>query len=314
MSDDKPAEPEDERATDAASGDAAAEDTPSGAKAPEDTGGGATEPPDLASSLLGDPAQEPPQGNRWLRLLAMVAMSAFVLYHTSILLVHNLPSKGLAKGLQAWFNKHLEARDYFQATGNSQSWAMFAPNPHRSNIFMRVLVKDQDGEIYDLKHDIYGKRDYPYLFYDRMGKINRRIIDQKGYRRHYAAWVCRWWEETHEGVPAEEIQFVKIWTRIPPPEQVIKRFKEKGRDLRYLGYNPMELKMSQREEDSFRCSTTRQAQLPNYLRKRYGFEELHEGVYRGLNIRTWYQKQVQEERARERGARIPGRTSEADAQ
>ena len=61
---------------------------------------------------------------------------------------------------------------------NTQSWAMFAPNPHRSNVFMKVMVKDEAGEIWDLKHDIYGKREYPYLWYDRMGKINRRLIDQ----------------------------------------------------------------------------------------------------------------------------------------
>jgi hypothetical protein len=286
-------------------------DTPSGGHTPEDTNGVAVHPPDPTHALLHEPPAEPAPANRWLTLAFMAVASLFIIYHTSVLLVHNLPSKGLGKGLQAWFNKHLEARDYFQATGNTQSWAMFAPNPHRSNVFMRVLVKDEDGEIFDLKHDIYGKRDYPYLFYDRMGKINRRIIDQKGYRRHYAAWVCRWWEETHDGVSAEEVQFVKIWTRIPPPEQVLKRFREKGNDLRYLGYNPMELKLSQREEDKIRCSTTRHGQLPNYLRRRYGFEEVHEGLFRGLNIRTWYQRREQEERARERGATLPAREDDS---
>jgi hypothetical protein len=188
---------------------------------------------------------------------------------------------------------------------------MFAPNPHRSNIFMRVLVRDAAGEVYDLKHDIYGKRTYPYLFYDRMGKVNRRIVDQKGYRRHYAAWVCREWERTHGGEAADEVIFVKLWTKIPHPNEVIKRFKDKGWDLRYMGYHPLELKLNEREADTFRCSTNRQAQLPNYLRERYGLPLTDEDAFRGLNVRTWYQKQEQEARAAERKARAEARRQEA---
>ncbi len=276
--------------------------------------GAAGEPDGLASSLLHEPVatDDEPQ-RRWAYpWWATALVSVFVLYHATILLVHNLPSKGLSADLQKWFNgSHdvtvlgkpmklsLDMRTYMQTTGNTQSWAMFAPNPHRSNIFMKVLVKDADEEVWDMAHDIYGRRRYPYLFYDRMGKINRRIIDQKGYRRHYAAWVCREWERTHQGRAPIEIQFIKMWTRIPPPEKVIAEAKG---NLFEMGYDPMELKLFQREEDAIRCKTTRHGQLPNYLRERYGIEPLEdeEKVFRPVHVRTWVDKKEAAERAEKR--------------
>ena len=63
----------------------------------------------------------------------------------------------------------------------------FAPNPNRTNVFIRVLVEDEQGEIWDMKHDMYREDRYPYFFYARQGKINRRIDDKKGYQRDYAA-------------------------------------------------------------------------------------------------------------------------------
>ncbi len=255
--------------------------------------------------------------SRWsYALWAQLLVSVFIAYHGAILLVHNLPSKGLAKGIQKKFNQEpklfpleerqfgLHANHYWRATGNTQSWAMFAPNPHRSNIFMKVMVKDQQGEVWDLKHDIYGKRTYPYLWYDRMGKINRRIVDQKGYRRHYAAWVCREWEKNHEGEPADEVQFVKMWTRIPPPQAV---FERAGGNIFKMGYDPMELELHQREEDSIRCKTTRHAQLPPYLRERYGLPEAPERHFKGLHIRTWYDQKESKAQAEERKERRASR-------
>ncbi len=250
-----------------------ADDTPPG-----------TEAPDLVQTLLiSDVAADDLPGRRFAYpLWGMLLATAFILFHLSILLVNALPAKGLAKGTQTWFDKNLEMNRYFRATGNTQSWAMFAPNPHRSNIFMKVEVLDQDGELWDLKHDIYGKRVYPYLWYDRRGKINRRIVDAKGYRRHYAAWVCRNWEREHGELP-DEVQFTKLWTRIPSPEEVLKQTK--GRPWR--GYDPMKLHLNEREEDTVRCSSTRHAQLPNSIRARYGMEPMDERHFRGLHIRTW---------------------------
>jgi hypothetical protein len=260
-------------------------------------------PPGLAQTLLHQPVAADDRPNRrwcypaWLQIIATL----FILYHGVILLVHNLPGKGLAKGAQKVLNDKLDANTYWQASGNTQSWAMFAPNPHRSNIFMKVMVKDKDGEVWDLKHDIYGKRQYPYLWYDRMGKINRRLIDQKGYRRHYAAWVCREWEKDHEGEAAEEVQFVKMWTQIPPPQAVFERAEG---NLFKMGFDPMDLSLKQREEDIISCATNRQAQLPDYLRERYGLPPAPERHYKELSVRTWWDQRESERLKEEREQRL----------
>jgi hypothetical protein len=257
--------------------------------APPAEGGGS----DLSDRLLHAPMPDDDRpGRRWAYpLWLMLVMSLLIGYHTTVLLVHNLPNKGLTKGLHTFFSEKLQASNYMRAMGISQSWAMFAPNPHRSNLFMKVLVKDQDGEIWDLAHDMYGHREYPYLFYSRMGKINRRIIDEKGYRRHYAAWVCRDWEMTHDGVAPEEVQFVKMWTQVPPPEKA----------MRTMGYDPMKLYLNQREEDAIRCATTYHAQVPDDIRERLGMPPLPSPTkFRDVNVRTWWDQMKQKERQAER--------------
>lgn len=289
---------------DATGGDDSGPDEATEVEAP-DTGDD-PEPEDLAHTLLHRPiARDDQPGRRWsYRGLMQLVATLFILYHGTILLVHNLPSKGLANGVQKTFNEKLQANKYWRASGNSQSWAMFAPNPHRSNIFMKVLVEDKDGEVWDLKHDIYGKRTYPYLWYDRMGKINRRIVDQKGYRRHYAAWVCRQWEKDHDGEAAVEVRFVKMWTRIPPPQAVWKR---SGGNFFKLGYDPLELHLHEREEDTIRCRTTRQAQLPNYLRERYGLEPMPDNYFLENHNRTWWDLAESKRKAEERKTDGPAR-------
>ncbi|MCX4241859.1 hypothetical protein [Paraliomyxa miuraensis] len=266
--------------------------------------------PSLAQTLLHQPVpRDDRPSRRWCYgPIMQIVATLFILYHGVILLVHNLPGKGLAKGAQKVLNERLDANDYWQASGNTQSWAMFAPNPHRSNIFMKVLVKDANGEVWDLKHDIYGKRTYPYLWYDRMGKINRRIIDQKGYRRHYAAWVCRQWEMDHGGDAADEVQFIKMWTRIPPPQAVFERAQG---NIFKMGFDPMQLELHQREEDTISCATNRHAQLPNYLRERHGLPQMPEKYFKGQHLRTWWDikesERQSEERKQKRAARAAAR-------
>lgn len=247
--------------------------------------------PDLERGLLHDPValDERSHAYPWW---GIVLVSVFVAYHVAILLVWNTPSSNLGKPIHGLFNEHLKMRRYLNATGNVQTWAMFAPNPHRSNMFMKVLVKDKDEEVWDLFHDIYRRRSYPYLVYDRMGKINRRLIEQQGYRRHYAAWVCREWERTHGGEAPDEVQFVKMWTKIPEPHRVI---QAAGWNLGAMWYDPSLLPLQQTAEDVVRCNVTRQAQLPDKLRARYG---LPTGIttYRGLVSRTWADEKAAKER------------------
>jgi hypothetical protein len=252
----------------------------------------------LADDLLHTPrADDDRPGEKWAyRPWLLAFMTLVVAYHGLVLLVHNLPSKGLSKELHTLFNEKLQAATYMRATGNTQSWAMFAPNPHRSNMFMKVLAKDKDGEVWDLGHDIYGRRKYPYMFYDRMGKINRRLIEEKGYRRHYAAWVCRDWEMNHGGESLEEIQFIKMWTQVPPPEKVYK----------HMGYDPMKLYLNQREEESIRCSTSYHGQVPDEIRERLGLPEGKSGRFRDVHVRTWWDNAKAKERQAEREAAKTG--------
>lgn len=246
----------------------------------------------LAASLLQAPLHTDPQlGSRWAyRRWMLLFMSLVVGYHALVLLVHNLPGGGLSKDLHKFFNEKLQASTYMRATGNSQSWAMFAPDPHRSNMFMRVFVEDKEGELWDLAHDIYGRRTYPYLFYDRMGKINRRLIEEKGYRRHYAAWVCREWEMTHGGEAPEEVRFRKMWTQVPAPEKVYP----------YGGYDPMTLPLHTTDEETVRCSSSYHGQLPPEIRERLGFPEVDANRFRDVNIRTWWDDKEAKVKAQQR--------------
>lgn len=250
-------------------------------------------PAELSRGLLHEPILDDDQpGRRWAYPTWGIALvSLAVAYHASTLLVHNLPGGGFSRGLHSFFNRYLKSSRYFRVTGIAQSWAMFAPNPHRTNMFMRVLLV-KDGEVWDLAHDIYGRRKYPYMFYDRMGKINRRIIEAPGYRRHYAAWVCRDWERTHGGESPDEVRFVRLWTRVPPPEKVYK----------YMYYDPMDLYLHTQEEESFECATLLNGQLPNEIRERYGFEPRPEDEIRHVSIRSWWDRKESLRQAREQSA------------
>jgi hypothetical protein len=249
----------------------------------------------LARSLLHEPvASNDAPDRRWAYpTWAMALVSLFVAYHAATLLVHNLPGGGFSRGLHTFFNKYLKGSEYFRVTGLAQSWGMFAPNPHRTNSFMRVLVEGQDGEVWDLAHDIYGRRRYPYLFYDRMGKINRRIVEARGYQRHYAAWVCREWEREHGGEALRGVRFVRMWNRIPPPEKV----------YRFMYYDPMDLYLHVVDEDSFECATLQHGQLPNEQRERLGLEPRPDEEIRDIVLRTWWDREESQRRAREQGER-----------
>ena len=147
-----------------------------------------------------------PPRSRWAYTIAgMLVASVFLTYHTLILLTWCMPKAELTKPFQDTLLREIKGREYFIGTHNAQNWDMFAPNPVRLNILVKVYVEDLDGELWDFGQDIWGQDRYPYLWYDRRGKINRRIDGKKGYQRIYGAWVCREWERTHAGVPARSV-------------------------------------------------------------------------------------------------------------
>jgi hypothetical protein len=241
----------------------------------------------LHESLLhGDAvASERRPGSRWAYpLWGIIAVSAFVLYHVSVLLVWNLPSKGLVKTFHSSFLEHSKGKQYFGGTRNNQSWAMFAPNPNRTNNFVHVYVEDLEGELWDFEQDIWGEDRYPYFWYSREGKINRRIDGKKHFQRMYGAWVCREWERQHGGQPAKSVRFVRRVTRVPHAKEVL----AKG------GWDQWAAPSEQTEQETINCKTTQHGQLPNELRVRYGLEPRDEveekRVFRDVTIRTWWDK------------------------
>jgi hypothetical protein len=261
------------------------------------------EPNALSKSLLEGPAGAEPVDPRrpaygWL---GMLIVSLFVLYHTIGLLQHTTPSGGLAAKFSKALAERLEVGGYMRATSNVQSWSMFAPNPHRSNMFLQVFVELTDGTVIDLEHDMYGRRHYPYLFYDRMGKINRRLMEQERYQRHYAAWVCRDWAMKHGGEMPDRVKFVKMWTKVPHPAKVIPN----------MGFDPMELKLTKEHLASVECSTTQHAQLPNDIRARHGLPPIPEKDFRDVIIQTWWdKKQVEEQTIEKRRKALPDEPGE----
>ena len=254
--------------------------------------------PEALSARLLESAQElPPEvpRRRWAYPAWGIALvSLFIAYHTTVLLVWNTPSGGLGNRYHQTMLKALDGRGYFTATSNTQSWSMFAPNPNRTNVFIRVLVKDQEDEIWDLGHDIWEVDRFPYWFYDRMGKVNRRIDGKKGYQMSYGAWMCREWARNHGGELPKSVQFIKRWTRIPTPKQVIGHALKTGE----WGYDPWKMEAKQKEQETVVCRTTIHAQLPNHLRERYGLEPLDDDGFRPLRIRTWWDK-AESERKRD---------------
>ncbi|MBK8714664.1 MAG: hypothetical protein IPN32_07960 [Deltaproteobacteria bacterium] len=161
-------------------------------------------------------------------------------------------------------------------TQTDQSWGMFAPNPPRSNVFLKVLVTDADGEVYDMRSDVYAseRKPIPWIFNDRMRKMNRRIIGGESgptewYRKWYARYHCRQWALEHEGIAPTKVELVRITYKIPSPEQV----RQHG------WYSPeqvLEREGTETIEYTERCAGAIMGQLPDWIRERHGLTPLPE--------------------------------------
>lgn len=239
--------------------------------------------PELADALLRGPVAEDAADERWAyRGGARLLMSLFILYHLVALLQHTTPGSGLAERFNRRLAVALRSGAYLRATSSSQSWAMFAPNPHRSNMFTQVLVETADGREFDLRHDIYGQRAFPYFFYDRMGKVNRRLLERERYRAPYAAWVCREWARERGGEAPLRVRFNKLWTEVPHPSKAAAT----------MGFDPFELKLHKEALPGFDCATTEHAQLPDEVRARHGLPPLPPGAFRDIKHNTWHDQAV----------------------
>ncbi len=209
--------------------------------------------------------------------------NTLVVYHITGVATWLLPDK---ECLSTW---RTQAREPFiwwlKTTHTTQSWRMFAPNPPRSNRFMRVLVTDQQGEVTDLNTDVYHpqNRPLPWIWYTRQRKINRRLTSVKNgkpswYLKWHARYICREWARTHGGEAPKKVQVVKQWYRILTPEEV----KKNG------PYDPVE-QFKRRHGEKYvytaRCATEIGAQLSNEIRERYGLPLVPE-----KSVKRWHKQ------------------------
>ncbi len=158
---------------------------------------------------------------------------------------------------------------YLAVTQTAQGWGMFAPNPPRRNSFMKVLVTDQNGDVWDLRTDVYAaeQKPIPWIWNTRQRKMNRRIIGSEGGRRAYRVWYgryeCRAWARSHGGEMPRKVELIKVSYAIPTPEQA----REQGY---YIAEQRLEEFGSEKLTHTTTCAVEPLGQLPNYIRERDG--------------------------------------------
>ena len=187
---------------------------------------------------------------------------------------------------------------------------MFAPNPPRSNRFLRVIVYDETGQAWDQRTDIYApeQRPIPWIWYTRQRKINRRISGSEGgkgswYQKWHARYYCRKYaldttEHGGSGRLPTKVELIQITYPIPTPAWVHKNGP----------YDPVErLKKLGKEKVIYtaKCMTEVDAQPPNIIRARHGIETADHKIRRWNRLRNrekgWERyKKRQAEKAKEK--------------
>jgi hypothetical protein len=200
-----------------------------------------------------------------------------IVYHVSAIAVWEMPDKDSLSTFR------VKAREAFStwvyATQMDQQWGMFAPNPPRHNVFMRIVLTDENGEAWDMRTDVYARErmPIPWIWNDRMRKMNRRVIGGEAgkgdvYQKWYGRYLCREWARTHRGVMPEKVELFKVSYKMPPPDVV----------ARQGWYDPHKLLYDTgREERQHveKCATAIHGQLPDSIRERHGLPPLPEGSF-----------------------------------
>jgi len=232
----------------------------------------------------------------WGRLL----IGGAVIWQLTAISVWLTPDKD---SLRAWRS---DARKVFSKwltlSQTDQGWGMFAPNPPRSNVFLKVVVYDSEDEPWDMKSDVYApeRKPIPWIWNDRMRKMNRRIIggesgNTQWYRKWFARWHCRQWALEHNGETPNKVELIKVWYKIPPPEQT---FPTKW-------YSPEKLLEETGHEEvkhTEHCRRTVMGQLSNEIRERHGLPPLPDDLeYKrwNKNKRSRWEKHLAEMRGEE---------------
>ena len=205
-------------------------------------------------------------------------IGALTIYHITGVACWLLPDKDSF----AWREyTHEPFRFWLETTQTTQGWKMFAPNPPRSNLFLKVTVTDQDGQVYDMRTDWYdeSQRPVPWIFYTRQRKINRRVAGAEGgngswYQKWHARYFCKKWAMEHGGQHPKRVDLIKVMYSIPTPEQV----RDNG------PYDPVERYERLHTEKNIYtvfCETEIEAQLLNEIRARHGLPPSD------IQIRRW---------------------------
>lgn len=173
---------------------------------------------------------------------------------------------------------------WLRGTGTSQSWRMFAPNPPRSNTFLKTVVVEADGDRWDLRNNAFHYRPNPWIINDRMRKMQRRMAGKgKWYLRYWSAWQCREWTLERGEMPVE-VDISKLITRIPPPDAVA----EKG------PYHPRKLKARERHIQNHKCKGD--GELPLYMKERYGLPITEEDIAKAEREAERYERKFKNRR------------------
>jgi uncharacterized membrane protein YphA (DoxX/SURF4 family) len=183
---------------------------------------------------------------------------------------------------------------WLTVTQTDQAWGMFAPNPPRSNVFLKVLVTDANGDVWDMRTDVYApeRKPIPWLWNDRMRKMNRRIIGGESgptewYRKWHARHHCRAWALEHGGEAPQKVELVRMSYKIPSPSQV----------FRQGWYSPEELlarEGTESIEHTEQCASTVMGELSDTVRERHGLPPLPEG----RRYRPWVKRKLEAWRKR----------------
>ncbi|MEX1363401.1 MAG: hypothetical protein AB1Z98_09765 [Nannocystaceae bacterium] len=209
--------------------------------------------------------------------LGRFIVASLTLYHVVGVACWLLPDKDSVSWRTA---THEPFRKWLEMTQTTQGWRMFAPNPPRANMFLRVTVTDAAGETFDMNTDVYhpSQRPIPWIWYTRQRKINRRIAGSEGgngswYQKWHARWFCRMWALEHGGELPKRVQLSKITYPIPSPEQVASQGP----------YDPWERYEKLHKDKVIHtviCEDEVGAQPVNVIRERYGLPPVD-------NVKRW---------------------------
>ena len=235
-----------------------------------------------------------------------------VVYHITAIAFWELPEKDSVSTFR------IKGREAFSTwvvtTQTDQQWGMFAPNPPRHNVFMRIVLTDENGEQWDMRSDVYApeRMPIPWIWNDRMRKMNRRVIGGetgKGdvYQKWYGRYLCREWARTHRGVMPEKVTLYKVSYKMPPPEVV-------ARQGWYVPHTLLHDTGRQEQQHVEKCATAIQGQLPDSIRERHGLPPLEDGKFIPLpnqRKKAWDRRLDPPKPKTETGTRATGATAGA---